>query len=395
MPMSAPTLRRAARSVVADALAWTGADRSIARLSGLAREPLILGYHRVLADIRLAHGVPSLDVSVQTLETQLDFLGRRLRFVSLEELGGRLEEGGAAGLAAVTFDDGYADFYENAFPLLQRKGIPAAVFVVTGLLENAGAAVHERLYAGLEAALRRWGVPRTRRFLAEQALTIDLPPRAFPALRALLLSFGHDALAALCASLERELDETPKAPRSLGWDQLAAMSRAGLTVGSHTKTHALLPHESLERVRHEVESSRAELEERLGVRVSHFVYPDGGFDAGSVRAVAAAGYRFAYTGCRHRDPSHPLLTLSRRVLWEGSTLGSSGRFSANVLSGQVHGIFDFVDRCPGGHVSSRGPQATIVAPRLDVPGVPFGPPFDENAHETIRPGSGSFTIERP
>jgi len=354
--------------VAANALAWTGADRSIARLSGLWKEPLILGYHRVLPDIRVARGVPSMDVSVQTLEKHLDFLGRRFRFLSLDELGGRLEEGWTAGLAAVTFDDGYADFYENAFPLLQRKGIPAAVFVVTGLLENAGGFLHERLYAVLEIALRRWGGRRTRLFLAERGITIDLPHGAFPTLRALLQSLDQDALFGLCASLELELGELPTAPRSLGWDQLAAMSRAGLTVGSHTKTHALLSNESPDRVRHEVEASRAMLEERLGVSVAHFAYPDGGFDAGSVRAVAAAGYRFAYTGCRHRDTSHPLLTLPRRVLWEGSTLGASGRFSPSILSGQVHGIFDFAAGCSGDHVSARRPHVTIVAPSLDVPG---------------------------
>ena len=34
-------------------------------------------------------------------------------------------------MAAVTFDDGYRDIYENAYPMLKRKGIPAAIFVVT------------------------------------------------------------------------------------------------------------------------------------------------------------------------------------------------------------------------------------------------------------------------
>src|SRR6185436_14633751 len=99
----------------------------------------------------------------------------------------------------------------------------------------------------------------------------------------------------------------------------------------------------------ETAASRAEIETRLGVSVLHFAYPDGCFDAAAVRAVAAAGYRYAYTGCRHRDAAHPLLTVPRRVLWEGSTLGALGRYSAHVLSGQVSGIFDLSGRCTSDH----------------------------------------------
>jgi glycosyltransferase involved in cell wall biosynthesis len=128
----------------------------------------------------------------------------------------------------------------------------------------------------------------------------------------------------------------------------------------------LLTLESPERVGRETAMSRAAIERRLGLRVSHFLYPDGCFDAGALRAVAAAGYRFAYTGCRHRDAVRPLLTLPRRVLWEGSTLGASGRFSDAVLRAQISGVFDPLGRSPADH--GEAPARTriaIVAPSLD------------------------------
>lgn len=366
-------LRRLARSAIAHGLGRTGADRAIGRLSGVRDEPLILGYHRVYPDdASVARGgVPSLGVTVKTLERHLDFVGRRFRFVPLDELGARVEEGTASGLAAVTFDDGYADFYESAFPLLQRKGIPAAVFVVTGLLENAGGFLHDRVYAALENAFERWSAGRVRAFLAKKGFAVThLPDRAFGATRTLLGSLDQEALAGICATLELEFGTGGPVPRSLSWDEVARMSRAGLTVGSHTITHALLTRESADRVIRETAASRAEIESRLGVRVGHFVYPDGCFDAAAVRAVAAAGYRYAYTGCRHRDATYPLLTLPRRVLWEGSTLGALGRFSADVLSGQINGIFDLADRCPGEHGAAvaTAPTIAVVAPSLDVLG---------------------------
>jgi glycosyltransferase involved in cell wall biosynthesis/peptidoglycan/xylan/chitin deacetylase (PgdA/CDA1 family) len=345
-------------------------------MSGLGSRPLILGYHRVLATGASAtsRGVPSLGIQVRTLERHLEFIGRRFRFVSLDEMGGRIEEGTAQGLAALTFDDGYADFYENAFPLLQRKGIPAAVFVVTSLVETGGGFLHDRVYATMQRALSLWGAARARSFLSGQGLAVPpLPDRAFAATRILLRALDQEALVRICTILDLELGRPDPAPRSLTWDELGRMSRAGLIVGSHTRTHALLTRESAARVVAETVSSRLEIETRLGVRVSHFVYPDGSFDAAAVRAVAAAGYRYAYTGCKHQDPAHPLLTLPRRVFWEGSTRGALGGFSADVLSGQLNGIFDAATPCLDDHTAApstagRPRVIAVVAPSLDVIG---------------------------
>jgi L-malate glycosyltransferase len=368
-------LRRLARSAVAHGLARVGGARALGRRSGVAHEPLILGYHRVLAepaDVK-PRGVPSMDVRIGTLEQHLQLLSRRFRFVTLDELGARIENGNASGLAAVTFDDGYVDFYEHAFPLLQRMGIPAAVFVVTGLLENAAGFLHDRVYVALETALARWDAGRVAALLTEHGLAVArLPEKAFAATRMLLTSRDQQSLLAICATLEGEFGASEPAPRSLTWDEVARMTRAGLTVASHTRTHTLLPHESPERVAEETTASRLELERRLGIPIQHFAYPDGCFDEAAVRAVAKAGYRYAYTGCRHRDAAHPLLTLPRRVLWEGSTLGGFGAFSADVLSAQVNGVFDFTEPCTQNHTDGSAlaatPAVAIVAPSLDVLG---------------------------
>ncbi|MBC7359362.1 MAG: polysaccharide deacetylase family protein, partial [Desulfacinum sp.] len=68
-------------------------------------------------------------------ERHMAYLVRRgFRVVSLEEIYGALTGGLSLPdrSVAVTFDDGYADNYENAWPVLERLGIPATVFLVTG-----------------------------------------------------------------------------------------------------------------------------------------------------------------------------------------------------------------------------------------------------------------------
>jgi hypothetical protein len=91
------------------------------------------------------------------------------------------------------------------------------------------------------------------------------------------------------------------------------------------------------------------LEARLKTPIEHLAYPDGRFDSGTVIATAAAGYRFAYTTCRHRDPAFPLLTLPRRVLWEHASVDARGGFSAAVLDCLVRGVFDRLSPCRQTH----------------------------------------------
>jgi len=95
------------------------------------------------------------------------------------------------------------------------------------------------------------------------------------------------------------------------------------------------------------------LERKLGTRVRHFAYPAGRFDAVAVAAVAEAGYEFAYTTCRHRDPSHPLLTIPRMVFWERTSLDAFDRFSPAMMSCQIHGLFDLWRTCDHRRRASR------------------------------------------
>jgi peptidoglycan/xylan/chitin deacetylase (PgdA/CDA1 family) len=95
------------------------------------------------------------------------------------------------------------------------------------------------------------------------------------------------------------------------------MRRRGFIIGSHTRNHVSLPVESTDRVAEEVEQSKADLERRLGEQIDHFANPGAISIHAVVDEVARAGYRFAYTACRHEDPRHPLLTIERLLLWEG------------------------------------------------------------------------------
>lgn len=375
-------LRRFVKTAAARALSWSRATRLFEAGSPFSRGPLVLGYHRVVEDLRVASGLSILPmlITTSTLERQLDWVGHRFRFVPLDELADRLEQGEPGdSLAAVTFDDGYRDVYDCAFPLLRRKGIPSAVFVVTDFAGTKRLPVHDHLYVLLSAAFvnaHKHGRP-----IAPVLREIGLPrePPTFPrglwspytATRALLRERSSGEIRHVIALLESELPLTNGVRRSfqsLTWPMMKELQQGGVTIGSHTRSHILLTNEAPARVDEEVIGSRRILEERLGKPIRHFAYPDGMFNAPAVRAVARAGYRCAFTSCTHRDAQHPLLTIPRLLLWEGSCRDSFSSFSPAIMQCHVSGVFRHKSACGSAQHAEPGPQAESPDVETDLPG---------------------------
>jgi peptidoglycan/xylan/chitin deacetylase (PgdA/CDA1 family) len=91
-----------------------------------AGDLVILLYHRVGA------GSCEVDLTASSFRRQLEMLGERHRVLSLDEALAGDHEGGVV----VTFDDGYRDFYDHALPLLVSFGIPATLYLTTGLVDD-------------------------------------------------------------------------------------------------------------------------------------------------------------------------------------------------------------------------------------------------------------------
>jgi len=355
-------LRNRVKSAVASAIAKAH-DRGLAGTRGQYR-PLVIGYHRVVEDFEAEAKVemPSMLTSLRMFEQHLDCLGRSFRFVSLDDIGERLSNGLSfhEPVVAITFDDGYQDVYELALPVLERKGIPAAMFVVTDLVGQPAWQVHDKLYHLVAKAFRRWDDPRAKMFglLSELGLPAhDLARRAaianpMVAVSTLLPELPQADVRRLMRGLELSVGNGfHNVPLTVTWEMVDDMRRRGFTIGSHTRTHVSLPVESPERIAAELEESKAGLERHLGERIDHFAYPGGHFNTAVVDAVARAGYRFAYTACRHDDLRHPLLTVHRLLLWEGSSVNGDGEFIPDILSCQAHDLWPPARRCERVHRS--------------------------------------------
>ena len=365
---SARRWRGLLKDCVASAI-WRTSELPLAsQLVPRRRQPLVIGYHRVVENFAAAArtDMPTLLTSRTMFERHVDGIGRHYEFVSLDEIGRHIARGVPFShpVAAITFDDGYQDVYQNAYPILKRKGIPAAVFVVTELVGRSGWQIHDKLYHLMAKAYTTWNDPWSglSRVLAEVAIS----PTVLPQMRA-AISHPYNTVSMLLpvisqAEADRVIDYLDlyignghgEVPPTLTWPMLAEMRRAGFTIGSHTRTHAWLARESDDRCTEELLGSRQELERRLGEPVEHLAYPGGQFTPAVVDAVARAGYRFAYTACPHGDERHPALTIERLLLWEGSSIDPRGAFSPAILNCQIHDLWPPARRCRRVHHDLAG-----------------------------------------
>jgi len=362
-------IRASLKNAASYGLSWTGTDRLIGALTGTSMIPHVISYHRVVEDIEDSsrNSILPMLTSTRMFEQHLDWVGRHYEFVSLDEIGNRLEGGASSTrpMAAVAFDDGYSDVYHNAFPVLVRKGIPAAVFVVTGLVGTRQMQIHDRLYLLLKSAFAN--ARQTSRQVVELLRKADIvtpgmetvgrmQPNPFSVMAALLDDASQTQANRMIQVLEERFelgDGRYDGLSSLSWEMLEEMQSAGMTIGSHTKTHALLTNESREKAIEETKHSRRDLEGRRHVKTHHFAYPDCRHNADTTAAVAAAGYRFGYGTCRQRDPKYPLLTVPRKMLWEKSSVDSDGRFSAAMMACQMNWVFDLGSNCAHNHGRRR------------------------------------------
>jgi peptidoglycan/xylan/chitin deacetylase (PgdA/CDA1 family) len=304
----------------------------------------IIAYHRVVADIAKAErdAIYGLVVSAATFRRHCELLRKSYDVVSLETAGYFLDgvRKVTRPLAVITFDDGYLDFYEEAFPILNEFGLPATVFLPTEFIGQNKPLAHDRLYWLVKQAIEK-SVPM-KNALIRAGASNDIAkefvsPRNLLRLTDLLVHLPNDLREKIIHEMERELGDKfidyPREYQLLSWEMVREMSRKGISFGGHTANHVVLPLEDDSVVEKEILGSKKELETQLGCKVSTFAYPNGEYNARTKRAVAEAGYKIAVTTeKRINRVAADFLTLGRISLCEESTRGFQGSYSPNVAS---------------------------------------------------------------
>jgi peptidoglycan/xylan/chitin deacetylase (PgdA/CDA1 family) len=275
-----------------EALYFTGMHRWLGGACGGAGVILTLHHVRPPANDTFQSG-RGLEIAPAFLEATVALLRRHhLEPVSLDEMAERLKRGSRARFVCLTFDDGYRDNLEWAYPILKRHCIPFAIYLTTGvpdrqaclwwqIVDRAVAAAPEleitvdrvpRRLACQTAAEKRAAVAEVHRILRalpdeaqRRALVADLAERA-----------GVDAYA-------------PTRELGLTWDEVRMLAADPLvTIGAHTVSHPFLSKLPANEARWEMAAGAARIEEMLGTAPAHFSYPYGDAGAAGPRDFALA-----------------------------------------------------------------------------------------------------------
>jgi hypothetical protein len=220
-------------------------------------------------------------ISKHDFSLQMEYLHRNFKIISLAQaVQSMREEQINEPTAVITFDDGYQNVHDVAYPVMSRLGIPATVFLNTGFTDTANTLWFCRLNMAISAT-------RCRK-LSWNGQEYDLSSRAARTrtcsrLQSRLKQLPHQQLLDNLDVIREALgiqtaDEAPKdSPfRILDSQSIGKMAASGLIeFGAHTATHTILTRVSEERARQEILSSIGETQRLTSKPCTLFAYPNG------------------------------------------------------------------------------------------------------------------------
>ena len=254
----------------------------------------ILVYHRVNDEqATFFPGVP-----VESFRSQMEVLARNATVLPLGEL---VERARGRDLpprsVAVTFDDGYRDNYECAYPVLRSLELPATIFLATNPLDTGAMLWHDRVFEAFERSEGSTIKILDRSYLMAP---LEVRRRTLADVLNLLRSLRPEARGSVIDGIELQVGGAVSngAQRMLSWESVQEMAANGITFGAHTVSHPVLTRLTLEEAEHEIRASRASIESRLGRPVDLFAYPNGtraDFNGAIQQILRDQGFRCAVT----------------------------------------------------------------------------------------------------
>lgn len=320
-------LKKLIKSTIVSSFYFTGLLACYKR-SVLRNKAIILMYHRVLP-INDLHDPPvqsGMYVSVDSFRMHIHFLKSHFNIISLEELVERLAVGKTVNRCCVlTFDDGWRDNFQYAYPVLKEYGVPATIFLTAGFIgteswfwpeevsfcllkvKNEGASLGV-LPGCIQKELREKGVCLESSLEKCTDCVVELlkeksPTERIDCMRQLKETFG------VLSNGKRLL---------LNWDEVREMEGSGLIeFGSHTMNHTLLDQLPPGEAQGEIGMSRDVIEEKTGKECVSFAYPNGNYTERTITSLEKTGFTVALTTKRgYVTPASTLLELPRVAVHE-------------------------------------------------------------------------------
>ncbi len=273
------------------------------------RNGLVLCLHSVAESECEVANFGAMAIRREFLERMIVDLRRRgIALVSLRETL-NLATGSPRPFIALTFDDGYRDNYEVAYPILKKFDVPFAIFLTTGLIDRTLPMWWHVLEHVIDrnVSIEYEGVKLASRTKRAKANAYRLLSEYF---RHLDQRDVISATDALIAKNDSRLTGADAFNQALDWNMIREMAGSGLaTFGGHTISHPLLRQLDRASLVAEIGGCRHRLSEAVGIEPAYFAYPfgqDSEVGALAPAVVEEAGFTAAFTTHARVLSSHDL-----------------------------------------------------------------------------------------
>ena len=280
----------------------------------LRNKAVVLMYHRVLSEKEILENYSQggIVVKCETFEKQMNYIKNNFKILSLSEFIEHFQKRipFKTKSCLITFDDGWKDNFENAYPILRENGITSIIFLTTDFIGSYKLFWQERLarllYSLYDRSLRdkKFLEKAQKTFQHKEDLEIfisndgkDLKDKisVFIASQKRKESYKiEEEIDFLRQFLEMPVEESPNGQRFLNWHEIGIMAEDGITFGSHGKSHSILIKAKKDEILKEIVESKTLIENKLGKGIISFSYPNGDFTEDVVDMVKKNGYKVAF-----------------------------------------------------------------------------------------------------
>lgn len=258
-------------------------------------------FHRI-GDVTKAPFDPCVySCDADNFQKYLAFFQSSFRIIDLNELYSIVKTGEPIKekLALITFDDGYRDNYEVAYPILKQMGIPATFFITTSLVGSSvipwwdDIAWHIKQLAGQSFKLSIWpdNITLPANIDAEVIRRVLNRIKSFPKKIDLQLQ-------ELKVLTKKEIPAELSNNLFVQWEHLKELEQNGVSIGAHSHTHRILSSLNKEDLIYELTESKRLLEAYLNKPIESLSYPVGGestYHNSMFKLLDDIGYKVGFT----------------------------------------------------------------------------------------------------
>jgi peptidoglycan/xylan/chitin deacetylase (PgdA/CDA1 family) len=222
----------------------------------------ILNYHRVLPSNKIDNSLVNISVSTNNFINQLNYLKNNFDIISLDDLLLHLNSKSKEFKIAITFDDGYCDNLNYAYPILEKFKAPATIYIITKFINNK--------FVPWWTTLDHF---------------IKNNPKIFGNQKKIFELFKNEILSSDQLNIDKKILSIIGKKNKLEYNKIFLEKKEiqylskqkFITIGSHSHSHYNFSQLTLEQTLSEFKTSKSILEKIIKKKIVHFSYPYGGY----------------------------------------------------------------------------------------------------------------------